>query len=191
MNSGMPEWNKTLCEGVGRLQTRYDQIGRKTGAPFLAIVYPLELEKQVLKEWDTLVKSLGEEYQVITLDILEITHTITSQIGMDTILESMKDPEPGCDPERELGNLWLSGLQEQIESAFRIRNVKKPVIVLKHLAALYPAAGPQILMQRLWDSSQNALEGPVVLLIPGTLIEPRRYSFLNVRDEFMYRGEIL
>ncbi len=187
----MPEWNKTLCEGVGRLQTRYDQIGRKTGAPFLAIVYPLELEKQVLKEWDTLVKSLGEEYQVITLDILEITHTITSQIGMDTILESMKDPEPGCDPERELGNLWLSGLQEQIESAFRIRNVKKPVIVLKHLAALYPAAGPQILMQRLWDSSQNALEGPVVLLIPGTLIEPRRYSFLNVRDEFMYRGEIL
>lgn len=191
MIGGMPEWNKTLCEGVGRLQTRYDQIGRKTGAPFLAIVYPLELEKQVLKEWDTLVKSLGEDFQVMTLDILEITHTITSQIGMDTILESMKDPEPGCDPERELGNLWLSGLQEQIESAFRSRIGKKPVIVLKHLAALYPAAGPQILMQRLWDSSQNALEGPVVLLIPGTLIEPRRYSFLNVRDEFMYRGEIL
>jgi len=191
MNTGMPEWNKTLCEAVGRLQIRYDQIGRKTGAPFLAIVYPLELEKQVLKEWDTLVKSLGEDFQVMTLDVFEITHTITSQIGLDTVLESMKDPEPGCDPERELGNLWLSGLQEQIESAFRSRIGKKPVIVLKHLAALYPAAGPQILMQRLWDSSQNALEGPVVLLIPGTLIEPRRYSFLNVRDEFMYRGEIL
>lgn len=191
MNGTMPEWNKTLCEAVGRLQLRYDQIGRKTGAPFLAIVYPPELEKQVLKEWDTLVKSLGDDYQVTAIDILEITHAITSQIGLDTILESMKDPEPGCEPERELGNLWLSSIQEKIESVFRDQKVKRPVIVLKHLAALYPAAGPQILMQRLWDSSQNALEGPVVLLIPGTLIEPRRYTFLNIRDEFMYRGEIL
>jgi len=67
----------------------------------------------------------------------------------------------------------------------------KPVIVLKSLAALYPVTGPQMLMQRLWDREQESLEGPVVFLIPGTLTEPRRYSFLNQEDEYMYRGDIL
>lgn len=191
MNGTMPEWNKTLCEAVGRLQTRYDQIGRKTGAPFLAVMYPPYLEKEVFREWGTLLNSLGEEYSVTDIDILDITHLITSEIGLDVILESMCNPEPGCDPEKELGNLWLSAIQEKIESVFRNSTAKRPVVVLKRLSALYPAAGPQILMQRLWDSSQNALDGPIVLLIPGTLTEPRRYSFLNVRDEFMYRGEIL
>jgi hypothetical protein len=48
-----------------------------------------------------------------------------------------------------------------------------------------------MLMQRLWDKEQESLEGPVVILIPGTLTEPRRYSFLNQVDEYMYRGDIL
>ena len=38
---------------------------------------------------------------------------------------------------------------------------------LERLAALYPAAGPRDVMQRLWDSAQSLLNGPVVVLIPG------------------------
>ena len=41
----MPEWHKHLCEAVGWIQTRYHHIGRKTGAPFLAVVYPPEIEQ--------------------------------------------------------------------------------------------------------------------------------------------------
>jgi hypothetical protein len=46
-------------------------------------------------------------------------------------------------------------------------------------------------MQRLWDQERSFLSGPVIVLIPGTLIERNVYSFLNQRDELMYRGDIL
>ena len=32
---------------------------------------------------------------------------------------------------------------------------------------------------------------PVVVFIPGRLLEQRVYLFLNVKEEFMYRGDIL
>ena len=46
-------------------------------------------------------------------------------------------------------------------------------------------------MQQLWDSAQSALEGPVIVLIPGSLRGPRTYAFLDDRNEFMYRGDLL
>jgi len=56
---------------------------------------------------------------------------------------------------------------------------------------LYPAAGPRDVMQRLWDSAQSALNGPVVVMIPGHVLESRTYRFVGERDEFMYRGDLL
>ena len=41
----------TAREAIERIRSRYEHIGRKTGAPFLAVVYPAELETAVLKEW--------------------------------------------------------------------------------------------------------------------------------------------
>jgi hypothetical protein len=187
----MPEWHTHLCEAVGWIQTRYHHIGRKTGAPFLAVVYPPDIEPEVFREWDAQIKSLNSEFLVRELDLLEITRVATNDIGLDTVLETLEDPAPGCNPEQELANLWLTKIAEEIQTTFRKMNADKPVIVLKSLAALYPVTGPQMLMQRLWDKEQESLEGPVVLLIPGTLTEPRRYSFLNQVDEYMYRGDIL
>jgi hypothetical protein len=46
-------------------------------------------------------------------------------------------------------------------------------------------------MQTLWDSDHAALDGPVVLLVPGVLIEARVYRFVGQVEEFMYRGDIL
>ena len=43
--SGGGDWEWKLREAVERLRTRYEHIGRKTGAPFLAIVYPPEVER--------------------------------------------------------------------------------------------------------------------------------------------------
>ena len=187
----MPEWHKHLCEAVGWIQTRYHHIGRKTGAPFLAVVYPPDIEQEVFREWDAQIKSLNSEFMVRELDLLEITRAATNDIGLETVLETLEDPAPGCNPEQELANLWLTKIAEEIQRAFREMHADKPVVVLKSLAALYPVTGPQMMMQRLWDKEQESLEGPVVLLIPGTLTEPRRYSFLNQVDEYMYRGDIL
>jgi hypothetical protein len=187
----MPEWHQHLCEAVGWIQTRYQHIGRKTGAPFLAVVYPPEIEEEVFREWDAQIKCLNSEFQVKDLDLLEITRAATDDIGLDTVLETLNDPAPGSNPELELANLWLTKIAEEIENAFRGMHVEKPVVVLKSIAALYPVTGPQMVMQRLWDTEQESLEHPVVLLIPGTLTEPRRYLFLNVKDEYMYRGDIL
>jgi hypothetical protein len=64
-------------------------------------------------------------------------------------------------------------------------------MVLENITALYPAASPHTLMQALWDQDQTSFEGPIVLFIPGTLIEPRVYKFLDQVKEFMYRGDIL
>ena len=114
-----------------------------------------------------------------------------SDLGADNIVNSMNDPMPGSNPEAELGHLWSAAVVARVreETSKPVRG--KLVIVLERLAALYPAAGPRAVMQELWGNEQSALEGPVIVLIPGTLTEPRVYSFVNQREEFMYRGDIL
>jgi hypothetical protein len=67
----------------------------------------------------------------------------------------------------------------------------RPVLCLERLAALYPVCGAQHLMQQMWDSAQSDLAGPVLVLIPGTLVASRVYRFVDLRDEFMYRGDLL
>jgi hypothetical protein len=46
-------------------------------------------------------------------------------------------------------------------------------------------------MQAVWDTEKASLDTVVVFLVPGTLIQPRVYSFVNRREEFMYRGDVL
>jgi hypothetical protein len=58
-------------------------------------------------------------------------------------------------------------------------------------AALYPVAGPRFLLQQLWDLYSQIIHCPVVVFIPGRLLEQRVYLFLNTKEEFMYRGDIL
>ena len=78
-----------------------------------------------------------------------------------------------------------------VEEALEDVRAGRPVVVLERLAALYPASGPRAVMQTLWDSDHASLEGPVVLLVPGVLIEARVYRFVGQVEEFMYRGDIL
>lgn len=186
------DWGWKLREAVGAIKNRYDHIGRKTGAPFLGIVYPPEAEAAVMREWRTLAASLEPEFDIRTIDVLDVTKTVIEQLGGENIVAAIANPMPGSIPEAELANLWIATLVEKVKECGTIPPpTGKIVIVLEFLAALYPAAGPRDLMQQLWDQNQSFLSGPVVVLIPGTLIERKVYSFLDQRDELMYRGDIL
>jgi hypothetical protein len=46
-------------------------------------------------------------------------------------------------------------------------------------------------MQALWDTPDLALDNPVIIFIPGRLVEPRVFEFLGKTRELMYRGDIL
>ena len=185
------DWRRKISEGIERIRTRYDFIGRKTGAPFLALVYPSEVEGAFLKEWRTQCATLHPEIDVRSVNVLEVTQRIIAEIGATNIVSSMDDPMPGSDPQAELGGLWVTAVAEALESRLAEPGKGKPVVSLERLAALYPAAGPRDVMQRLWDSAQSLLNGPVVVLIPGHVMESRTYSFVGKRDEFMYRGDLL
>lgn len=185
------DWRRKIGEAIERIRSRYEFIGRKTGAPFLAVVYPPDVETAFLKEWRTHCATLAPEIDVRSVDVLDVTQAVLAEIGAANIVSSMDDPMPGSDPQAELGGLWVSAVAEAVAAQFAEPASGKPVVSLQRLAALYPAAGPRDVMQRLWDSAQATLNGPVVVLIPGHIMEARTYSFVGKRDEFMYRGDLL
>lgn len=189
--SGAVDWEWKLREAADRLRTRYEHIGSKTGAPFLAIVYPPEVERLLLKEWHTLAATLEPEFSIRTVDVLDVTARVVRQFGAESLADAMKDPMPGSDPTSELGSMWTRAVAASVREAASKSAPGRPVVVLERLAALYPASGPRAVMQTLWDSDHAALEGPVVLLVPGILIEARVYRFVGQVEEFMYRGDIL
>lgn len=186
------DWGWKLREAVERIKTAYAHIGRSSGAPILAILYPPEQEIAVLKEWHTLMASLQRTYDVRTVDALEESARAVEDLGVDAIISNFEDPMPGSDPQAELGRQWIDAIASKIhELAAPALTGAVPLVVVERLAALYPAAGPRAVMQAVWDTEHAALDTVVVFLIPGTLLQPRVYSFVNRREEFMYRGDVL
>ena len=189
--SGARDWQWKLDEAAERVRTRYEHIGRKSGAPFLAVVYPPDAEREVLKEWRTLTKALGTELAVRPIDVLEATAQVVRRLGVQAVVDAMDMPMPGSDPTVELGEMWTTTVAARVREEAAQAGSGRPVVVLERLAALYPASSPRAVMHALWDTANPALEGPVVLLIPGVLVEARVYSFVGKVQEFMYRGDIL
>lgn len=185
------DWSWKLSETVERIKTRYEHIGRKTGAPFLAVVYPPEVESVVLKEWQILSSTLDNNFTIKTVDVLAVTMEVMKELGTENIVNSMTDSMPGSNPEAELGHLWIRAVVSAVKESSAKTKETKIVVCLTQLAALYPAAGPRAVMQELWDGGQISLDGPVIAFIPGTLVDRRVYSFVNQREEFMYRGDII
>jgi len=96
------DWRWKIGEVIERIRTRYQYIGRKTGAPFLAIIYPGEIEKMFLKEWHTQIEALRPDVDVKTINILDITQEFISNIGAENIVDAFSDPMPGSDPQSDL-----------------------------------------------------------------------------------------
>jgi hypothetical protein len=185
------DWRWKIGEAIERLRTRYGSIGRKTGAPFLALVYPTQAEATFLREWHTQTAALRPEIDVRSVNVLDVTQTILSEIGAEAIVDALTDPMPGSNPQGELGLLWVNGIADAIRTCLADPATGKTVVSLERLAAVHPAAGPRDVMQFLWDSASDTFDGPIVILIPGTLRGSRTYTFLDQRDEFMYRGDLL
>ena len=118
------------------------------------------------------------------------TQKVVDEIGAANIVASMADPMPGSDPQSELGELWITAIAGVVENRLSQQGGSKPVVSLERLAALYPAAGPRDVMHRLWDSAGGDYR-PGRGHDSGRVVGPRTYRFLGVRDEFMYRGDLL
>ena len=186
------DWCWKLREAVDRIKTAYAHIGRGSGAPILAIVYPPEQEIAVLREWHTLLASLAGSFDVRSVDVLEASMRVVEEFGVDTIVSNFEDPMPGSDPQAELGRQWVDNIAAKIhELSMHASGAALPLVVVERMAALYPAATPRSVMQAVWDTEKASLDTVVVFLIPGTLIQPRVYSFVNKHQEFMYRGDVL
>ena len=147
--NGASDWEWKLREAADRLRTRYEHIGRKTGAPFLAIVYQPGVERSLLKEWHTLSATLEPEFSIRTVDVLDVTTSIVREVGVESIVDSMKDPMPGSDPTSELGSMWTTSVAARVRDAAGKSASGRPIVVLERLAALYPASGPRAVMQAL------------------------------------------
>ena len=186
----MSDWRWKIGEAVERIRTRYDHIGRKTGAPFLALLYPPELEAAVLREWRTQASSLTPDFDLRTIDVLAVTQAALADLGAENVVDALANPMPGSDPVVELGHHWVDAVARHVRERFHDPK-GRPVVVMERVAALYPVAGPRDVMQQLWDSAQSALDGPVIVLVPGSVRSARTYTFLDVRNEFMYRGDLL
>ena len=187
----LQNWKWKIGEAIERIRSRYDYIGRKTGAPFLAVVYPTEMENAARKEWHDQTSALPLDFDVRPIDVLEITQQILTDLGAQNVVAALRQPMPGSDPEIELGSLWINAVADAVRGCFSEPGSRKIVVVLERLSAFYPACGPRDVMQELWGSVQSSLDGPVVVLIPGHIEGPRTYSFLGKKSEFMYRGDLI
>jgi hypothetical protein len=185
------DWKRRMREAATRLRDHYHAIGLATGAPFLGVLYPPALEVAVLTEWRTQLGALGPDYEFVEVDALKSTQHVLATIGTSHIVESLADPMPGSDPQSDLAREWIRALVQDVHEAHAGARAQRPVVTITRLAALYPAAGPRAVMQELWDSDQAVLKRPVVLLIPGSHRGTRSYSFLDLREELMYRGDLL
>jgi len=185
------DWKWKIGEAITRIQTRYDFIGRTTGVPFLAIVYPVSAEVAFLREWRTQTRALQPDVEVKTIDVLAITQSVLSDIGIENVVDSLNDSEWAGSATEDLARLWVSAIADEVRRKMTEGSSGKPVLSVEHISALYPASGPWDVMQRLWNDADSPLDCPVIVLIPGVLTGSRHYRFLNKKDEFMYRGDLI
>ena len=131
-------WKWKIGEAITRIQTRYDFIGRKTGVPFLAVVYPVTAEVAVLREWHTQTRALQPDVEVKTIDVLAVTQSVLSDIGVDNVVDSLNDSEWRVSAAEDLARLWVSAIADEVRLKMREASSGKPVLSIEHISALYP-----------------------------------------------------
>jgi hypothetical protein len=184
------DWKLKVHRGIERVTSRYDNVGRKTGIPVLGIVISPDLEDAALKEWKVQARTFSD-FEFIEINVLELTTKEVEKLGVDNIVYSLENPLPGSDPESELGDMWVKSIVDKI---FKIIDKSlesdKKIIYLSRLGALYPASSPYEIVKQLVEVRKD-LTFPVILFIPGKQTELKVYKYLNLKSEFMYRGELV
>jgi hypothetical protein len=182
---------------MNRLHTAYDGIGHSSGRPYVYFVYPPEQERAVQRMLDEQLRSDNTVY-FHHVDLLPLT--IKSLVGQEERRQQLlNDPLKQSGTAEAVMRLWARTLSREITSKLEetAPQGKKPVVVLRGMAALHPLGNPTAMMEFLAEQElrypkTNTIV-PIVLLIPG--IRPpqssRRYLFLGqerLRFDF-YRGE--
>lgn len=180
-----------------RLRTAYDGIGHSGGRPYVYFVYPPEQERAVQRMIDEQLRS-DTTLCFHHVDLLPLT--IKSLTGQEERRQQLlNDPLKQSSTAEAMMRLWARTLSREITTRLEdaAQQERRPVVVLRGLAALHPLGNPTALMEFLAeqeprDPGTNTVV-PIVLLIPG--IRPpqtsRRYLFLGqerLRFDF-YRGE--
>jgi hypothetical protein len=180
-----------------RLRTAYDGIGHSSGRPYVYFVYPPEQERTVQRMVDEQLRSDTTLF-FHHIDLLPLT--IKSLAGQEERRQQLlNDPLKQNSVTEAIMRLWARTVSRDITTRLEetVQQERRPVVVLRGMAALYPVGNPTALMEFLAEQEprnpRTTTIVPIVLLIPG--IRPpqtsRRYLFLGqerLRLDF-YRGE--
>jgi len=180
-----------------RLRTAYDGIGHSSGRPYVYFVYPPEQERTVQRMVDEQLRSDTTLF-FHHVDLLPLT--IKSLAGQEERRQQLlNDPLKQNSMTEAIMRLWARTVTRDITTRLEetVQQERRPVVVLRGMAALHPVGNPTALMEFLAEQEprnpRTTTIVPIVLLIPG--IRPpqtsRRYLFLGqerLRFDF-YRGE--
>jgi hypothetical protein len=181
---------------VSRLQTSYDGIGHSSGRPFLYFVYHPADEPRVQK----LAYEYFRDQATLTFCQIDILQTAIASLRNqeERRMQFLNDPTRRASSTEAILKLWARRLCLEIEAAQgRIDDGKRPVVVLRNLAALYPLSNPSALLEFLAEQEPRCLSTgkivPIVLMVPGSRPPQtsRLYWFLDqerLKCDF-YRGE--
>ncbi len=191
----MDELGARLEALLVRLRTAYDGIGHSSGRPYVYFVYPPGEERALRKLADETLRT-DQTLRFHHLDLLPLT--IASIAGQEERRqELLAGPRGGAVAGQVLGH-WVRTLGRAIDRQLAaVPDGRRPVVVLRGLAALHPISHPAAMMEALAEQEPRDAETgrtvPVVALVPG--VRPpqtsREYLFLGqerLRFTF-YRGE--
>ncbi|MCL4509263.1 MAG: hypothetical protein M1296_07035 [Chloroflexi bacterium] len=191
----MDELGTRLEALLVRLRTAYDGIGHSYGRPYIYFVYRPAEERALRKLADETLRS-DQTLRFHHLDLLPLT--IASIAGQEERRqELLAGPRGGAVAGQILGH-WVRTLGREIDQQLiAMQDGRRPVVVLRGLAALHPLSHPTAMMEALAEQEPRDAETgrtvPLVALVPG--VRPpqtsREYLFLGqerLRFTF-YRGE--
>lgn len=182
---------------VSRLKTSYDSIGHSSGRPFVYFVYPPDLELGALRLADEAMGSPVGDLSFVHVDLLPLIMQATA--GQEERREALlNDPAASSGAAESVMRLWVRAIRDRIVADLAaVPADRRPVIVLRHLAALHPLGHPTGLMELLAEQEIRVTGSgrivPIVILVPGTRPPQtsRRYDFLGLERLALdfYRGE--
>ena len=106
-------WHWAIDEAMNAITTRYDAIGRTTGVPFLAIIYPPGEERGFWHELEVRLNALSPGIESRYVDLLGLTTRVIEETGIDQVVEVLEDPFLATQAESDLARLWLDAVRDE------------------------------------------------------------------------------
>lgn len=178
-------------EAIHRLRNSYGMIGKKTGLPYLAIVFPPSDEYEVLREWHFQMDTFQEEFHCIPIDVVKCSQKVLNYVGIEKVRETFHDETLVQNAKRDLGVMWIREIGKEIKRGYSSDTEKKVVFSIERTGGLYPVTNPYVMMEQLWNDNSITLDHPLIVFIPGSITGSRHYNFLDRDELLMYHGDMI